>query len=153
MVKMVTLSLRGHLRRGWPSSLLASRNSRTDPHRPAAGNAIEEDAVARTRLQKAAALRNLLRRPARPALGRGRLQILCRRALLTHGGTISTSTAIEWCYPQLRWQPKRKNAFNVAVRQALTVCGCCEGGAIAEGSQQAVVVAVARTLNCASNVQ
>jgi hypothetical protein len=71
----------------------------------------------RTRLEKPGWHRNLLRRPTRPALGRGRLQILCRRALLTHGGAITTSVAIEWCYSQLLWEPRRKNAFNVAARR------------------------------------
>src|SRR5262249_56329947 len=87
----------------------------------------------RTRLQKAVALRNLLRRPAQPALGRGRLQILCRRAILSHGGTISTSLAIEWCYRQLQWQPKRKNAFNVAARRALASVGAVKAGWAAKG--------------------
>jgi hypothetical protein len=40
-------------------------------------------------------LRNLARRPANPALGRGRVQRLARRALLVLG-TASTSDVIAW---------------------------------------------------------
>jgi len=47
--------------------------------------------------QKTQALRNLRRRPARPALGAGRVQRACRRALWALGEA-STSAAIEWAY-------------------------------------------------------
>jgi len=56
-----------------------------------------EGTVTRTPLQKkAAALRNLAHRPAKPALNRGRIQILVQRALLTLNGTATTSQVIGW---------------------------------------------------------
>ena len=61
--------------------------------------------------------RNLLHRPARPALGNGRLQKQCRRCLRTLG-TASTSDAIAWSYRELMWAP-RLRAFTVAVYRAL----------------------------------
>jgi hypothetical protein len=43
--------------------------------------------------------RNLLRRPPKPALGRGHVQRGVEYALIAHnGGPITTSVAAEWAY-------------------------------------------------------
>jgi hypothetical protein len=70
-----------------------------------------------------ASRRNLSRRPLKPAAARGRVQVLCRRALLTHGGQISTTTAIAWSYRALTWGAPSKNDFNRSVRRALISIG------------------------------
>jgi hypothetical protein len=52
-------------------------------------------------------LRNLLRRPAKPAAGNGRVQRGVERALIAHnGGPITTSTAAEWAYALRCYQGK-----------------------------------------------
>src|SRR5262249_21805819 len=83
----------------------------------------------RTPLQKAAALRNLSRRLSKPALGRGRVQRACRRALWAHG-ECSTSEVIAWAYARrlLMGSERRKNDFNRAVRHALVVLGAAKIG-------------------------
>jgi len=73
--------------------------------------------------KKPRSFRNLSRRPARPAAGNGRLQRLCRRAAFVHGGVISTTTAISWCYPALMWGAPSKNDLNRATRRALVSIG------------------------------
>ena len=66
-------------------------------------------------------LRNLLRRPAKPALGNGRVQVGVERALIAHnGGPITTSVAVEWAYALRRYQGKPiKSQHLVYVRRAL----------------------------------
>jgi hypothetical protein len=66
-------------------------------------------------------LRNLLRRPAKPALGNGRIQVGVERALIAHnGGPITTSIAVEWAYALRRYQGKPiKSQHLVYVRRAL----------------------------------
>jgi hypothetical protein len=52
--------------------------------------------------------RNLLRRPAKPAAGNGRVQRGVERALIAHNGDpITTSTAAEWAYALHIYQGKR----------------------------------------------
>lgn len=47
--------------------------------------------------------RNLRHRPAKPALGRGRLQVQVRRAFITADApAISASRIYDWCYPRRR---------------------------------------------------
>jgi len=77
----------------------------------------------RTRVKIPRYARNLSRRPARPAAGNGRLQRLCRRAAFVHGGQITTSQAICWCYRELMWGAPSKNDLNRATRRALESIG------------------------------
>jgi hypothetical protein len=63
---------------------------------------------------------NLLRRPAKPALGAGRVQTQCRRCFYAFEGVISTSDAISWAYP---WAERRPNGLNVSARRALVSIG------------------------------
>jgi hypothetical protein len=65
--------------------------------------------------------RNLLRRPANPAAGNGRVQRGVERALIAHnGGPITTSIAVEWAYALRRYQGKPiKSQHLVYVRRAL----------------------------------
>jgi hypothetical protein len=51
--------------------------------------------------------RNLLRRPARPAAGRGRLQVQLRRAFAVHGGILSSTVAYDFCYARHRARGER----------------------------------------------
>jgi hypothetical protein len=47
--------------------------------------------------------RNLRRRPAKPALGRGRLQTQVRRAFIASGASALSASAIyDWCYARRR---------------------------------------------------
>jgi hypothetical protein len=79
--------------------------------------------------QKPRSRRNLSRRPPQPALGRGRIQVACRRALWTLG-TVSTSDVIEWAYARqlLIGGDRRRNDFNRAVRRALVSIGAVKVG-------------------------
>jgi hypothetical protein len=77
----------------------------------------------RARLQIPEPHRNLSRRPAKPALGRGRLQVRIRRAFWAYGGEISTSTGVAWSYRALQWGAPRKDALSRAVRHALISIG------------------------------
>jgi hypothetical protein len=43
---------------------------------------------------------NLSKGPAKPALGNGRLQVQCRRALAAFDGLVSTGDCYNWCYPR-----------------------------------------------------
>ncbi len=65
--------------------------------------------------------RNLLRRPAKPAAGNGRVQRGVERALIAHnGGPITTSTAAEWAYALRCYQGKPiKSQHLVYVRRGL----------------------------------
>jgi hypothetical protein len=49
--------------------------------------------------------RNLRKRPAKPALGRGRLQRLARRAFLAEGDELSTTAILNWAYVRRRGSP------------------------------------------------
>jgi hypothetical protein len=63
--------------------------------------------LARTRAYKMPISRNLLRRPAKPALNNGPVQRGAERALIAHnGGPITTSEAVEWAYALRRYQGK-----------------------------------------------
>ena len=75
----------------------------------------------RTPLQKAAAFRNLVHRPAKPALNRGRVQRLAQRALLALGGTATTSQVIGWtcCSKRLVHGRRIERHDYRAARQAL----------------------------------
>ena len=66
-------------------------------------------------------IRNLERRPAKPALLAGRVQQACRDALSALG-TASTSDVIGFAYAQrlIIGGERRKNHFSRAVRHALT---------------------------------
>src|SRR5262249_37300046 len=83
----------------------------------------------RTRVQKAAALRNLSRRLPKPALGRGCVQRACRRVLWTYG-ECSTSQVIAWAYARqlLIGGERRRNGFNRAVRRSLAAIGAIRVG-------------------------
>jgi len=74
--------------------------------------------------QKPRSRSNLSRRAAK---GNGRVQRLCRRALLVHG-TISTSDAIAWSYHALMWGAPRRNTLNRAARRALVSIGAVKIG-------------------------
>src|SRR6516164_5636016 len=68
--------------------------------------------------------RNLARKPAKPALNRGRVQRLARRALLALGRA-STSEVLKWtCVRKLR----RANHDNRAARRALEQIGAIRIG-------------------------
>ena len=54
---------------------------------------------------KSARLRNLRKRPAKPALGRGRLQRLARRAFLAEGEELTTTIILDWAYCRRRGDP------------------------------------------------
>jgi hypothetical protein len=62
-------------------------------------------------------------RRVNPARLNGRLQRICCRALMVHGGTITTSKAIDWCYRKLAWGAPRRNAHRDAVRRAMLSIG------------------------------
>src|SRR5262249_9636726 len=80
----------------------------------------------RTPLQKAAALRNLSHRLAKPALVRGRIQRQCRRALWALG-TVSASDAIAWSYREVMWGERSRHFYRAATR-ALTSIGAVRVG-------------------------
>jgi hypothetical protein len=77
--------------------------------------------------RKSATLRNLRRRPARPALGNGRIQRACRRAFWAHE-TPSTSDIIAFAYALRLHRGERRNAFNATVRRTLTAMGAIKIG-------------------------
>jgi hypothetical protein len=56
----------------------------------------------RSRLKIPTWRRNLRKRPAKPALGNGRLQRQVRRAFWVHGSPMSTSEILEWAYARQR---------------------------------------------------
>src|SRR5215471_12464874 len=66
--------------------------------------------------RKLETLRNLRRRPAKPALGNGRVQRACRRAFWAHE-TPSTSDIIAFAYALRLHRGERRNAFNATVRR------------------------------------
>jgi len=68
--------------------------------------------------------RNLARSPAKPALNRGRVQRLARRALLALG-TASTSEVLDWTCVRKR---RRANNDNRAARRALEQIGAIRIG-------------------------
>ena len=59
----------------------------------------------RSASRKSAKLRNVRKRPAKPALGRGRLQRLARRAFLAEGEELSTTAVLNWAYARRRGSP------------------------------------------------
>jgi len=77
--------------------------------------------------RKSETLRNLQRRPARPALGNGRVQRACRRAFWAHE-TPSTSDIIAFAYALRLHRNERRNAFNATVRRTLTAMGAIKIG-------------------------
>jgi len=77
--------------------------------------------------RKSAALRNLLRRPAKPALGNGRVQRACRRAFWAYE-TPSTSDIIAFAYALRLHRGERRNAFNATVRRTVTAMGAVRIG-------------------------
>jgi hypothetical protein len=46
--------------------------------------------------------RNLRLRPAKPALGRGRLQVQIRRAFVVHGSMVTSSQVYNWTHAKRR---------------------------------------------------
>src|SRR6266702_539179 len=84
----------------------------------------------RTRPQIPTWRRNLSRRLPKPAQGRGRVQVACRRALVMYGGMASTSDVIAWAYARrlLIWGDPRRNDFNRAARRALVAIGAVKVG-------------------------
>jgi len=75
----------------------------------------------RSRRQFTSKFRNLLRRPARPALGNGRVQRGVERALIVHnGGPITTGVAAEYAYALRQQKGDRLRSVNyVYLRRAL----------------------------------
>jgi hypothetical protein len=67
--------------------------------------------------------RNFLSRPAKPALGSGRLQRACRRAFVAHDGTITTRIAVEWCYSRQMLNDGLRPEYYASVRDALASIG------------------------------
>src|SRR5262249_36963213 len=72
-------------------------------------------------------LRNLRRRPAKTALGNGRVQRACRRAFWAHE-TPSTSDIVAFAYALHLHRGERRNAFNATVRRTLTAMGAIKIG-------------------------
>jgi hypothetical protein len=64
-------------------------------------------------------LRNLNRRPAKPALNRGAVQLRARWALWALGGMASTSEVMEWTHVRARLHGPKANWHNCAARRAL----------------------------------
>jgi hypothetical protein len=60
----------------------------------------------RTRLQITAQRRNFTHRPAKPALGNGRIQRAIKRAETVYGAVITTAQALEWAYALRRHQQR-----------------------------------------------
>jgi hypothetical protein len=75
-------------------------------------------------------LRNLARRPAKPALNRGRVQRLAKRALLVLGAA-STSEILEWtCCRKLHRGQRLANHDNRSARRALEQMGAERTGRV-----------------------
>jgi hypothetical protein len=55
---------------------------------------------------------NLRNRPAKPALGRGRLQRQLRRAFVG-ADTRTTSALLDWCYPRNRSRITQRHRYSV----------------------------------------
>jgi hypothetical protein len=73
---------------------------------------------------KTAKFPNLLKKPARPAAGRGRLQQAAKRALLNSEDIASTSEIIEYGFAlQLHRGERRRAAFSIAMCRALRSVG------------------------------
>ena len=89
--------------------------------------ALHKSANTQMSQRKSATLRNLRRRPARPALGNGRVQRACRRAFWAHE-TPSTSDIIAFAYALRLHRGERRNAFNATVRRTLTAMGAIKIG-------------------------
>ena len=89
--------------------------------------ALHKSANTQMSQRKSATLRNLRRRPARPALGNGRVQRACRRAFWAHE-TPSTSDIIAFAYALRLHRDERRNAFNATVRRTLTAMGAIKIG-------------------------
>src|SRR4029453_6889316 len=75
-----------------------------------------------TSQRKSAALRNLLRRPAKPALGNGRVQRACRRAFWAYETPSTSDIALRL------HRGERRNAFNATVRRTVTAMGAVRIG-------------------------
>jgi hypothetical protein len=74
----------------------------------------------RERRQSTPKFRNLSRRPARPALGNGRVQRGVERALIAHNGPITTTVAAEYAYALRQYQGRRLTSRHYAyLRRAL----------------------------------
>jgi len=80
--------------------------------------------VTRTKL-RTNSLRNLSKRPLKPAKGMGRVQRSVRRCLLVNSGVCTTSEALSWAYSKrlLMGGEKRNNDMNGTVRDALISIG------------------------------
>jgi hypothetical protein len=70
-------------------------------------------------------LQNLHKRPAKPALGNGRLQVQCRRAFTAFEGVISTGDAYQWSYPR---HERRNAAYYGGIWRALRQIGAVRIG-------------------------
>jgi hypothetical protein len=68
--------------------------------------------VTRSPSPQSARLRNLRLRPAKPALGRGRLQRQIRRAFLL-GDELSSSQIYDWCYAGCRRPLTTRQRYSV----------------------------------------
>jgi hypothetical protein len=55
--------------------------------------------------KKSVTYRNLRKKPAKPALGRGRLQRMARRAFHAAGEELSTTQIADWAYVRRRGSP------------------------------------------------
>jgi len=93
----------------------------------------KSSASARARLKNRRNLRNLAHRLAKPALGRGRVQTQCLRALIGHGGTITTAIGAEWAYSKR----VRRHDYR-SVRRALASIGARKIGRASTGGRPIV---------------
>src|SRR5262245_29384599 len=66
--------------------------------------------------------RNLRKRPAKPALDRGRLQRAARRAFIAEGDQLSTTTILDWVYVRRRHAPLSPGLYH-ALHRALESIG------------------------------
>jgi len=77
----------------------------------------------RTRRQKPASRRNLRLRPAKPALGNGRLQRQAKLAFWGCGSPLSTSEILEWAYPRKVLGERIGDGHRWSCRRALESIG------------------------------
>src|SRR5262245_54828268 len=66
--------------------------------------------------------RNLRKRPAKPALDRGRLQRAARRAFIAEGDKLSTTAILDWAYVRRRHAPLSPGLYH-ALHRALASIG------------------------------
>src|SRR5262249_51825483 len=77
----------------------------------------------RTRRLKPQSYANLLHRPAKPALGNGRVQKGCLRAFWAHNTPITSPIAIEFAYAVRLISEKPRRSFYINAKRALESIG------------------------------